>query len=77
MKFVYTDGDKICLYKDEVLFSGAADFDIDGDGNIFVTNGKHIFVIEDGKKRKLCDCGYCVNISCPHESAAPSSVFDL
>ncbi len=68
---------KLVNSKNEVIFSGAADYDIDGDGNVFVTNGKHIFVISGGKRKKLCDCDYCVNISCVHESKNSSSVFDL
>lgn len=70
-------GWKLVKGKDEVIFSGAADFDIDSDGNILVTNGKHIFVIENGKKKKLCDCENCVNISCVHESSSSSPIFDL
>ncbi len=68
---------KLVKGKDEVIFSGAADFDIDSDGKILVTNGRRIFVIENGKKRKICDCEYCVNISCVHESSSSSPVFDL
>ncbi|MCD8371935.1 MAG: hypothetical protein LUD27_01385 [Clostridia bacterium] len=62
---------------DEVLFSGAADYDIDGGGNIIVTNGKHIFALNGGKKQKLCDCGYCVNVACLHTSDTKTAVFDF
>ncbi len=59
------------------IFSGVADYDIDENGNIIVTNGRHIFAVKDGVKTKLADCEFCVNISFAHSCVKNCNLFDL
>jgi len=51
--------------------SGVADYDVTDDGEFIATDGRHIFVIKDGKSKKVCDAENCLTVSaCPEITAA-------
>lgn len=61
----------------KVIKSGVADYDIDGDGTIIITNGRRIFAVKDGECKKICNADCCVRVNCRHDSAKKSSLFDF
>lgn len=50
----------------EVIKDGVCDFDIAEDGTFIATNGRRVFAIKDGKRRKLCNAEMCLHVACKH-----------
>ena len=46
----------------EVLASGVLDYAVLEDGEIIFTNGKKIFCLKEGKKTKLLNVSFCLNV---------------
>lgn len=61
----------------EVLASGVADFDIATDGTIYYTNGRRIFALKDGVKRKVCNTSLCLRVSCRHSHNKSADLFNF
>lgn len=59
----------------EVLATGVADYDISSRGEIVYTNGRHIFSVVDGKRKKLCSAGLCLNVAFEHSSKKDDDLF--
>lgn len=58
------------------LAEGVADFDIAEDGTIVYTNGRRIFTLKDGVKKKVCNAERCFRVSCIHRAdKKPDSPF--
>lgn len=67
----------INLTTGEELASGAAAFDISDDGTIYYTNGRRIFSIKEGKRKKLANISLCLSISCPHSFKKTDDLFNF
>lgn len=60
-----------------ILAEGVADFDICADGTVIYTDGKHIYALENGKKRKLCNTDCCLRLAVAHGCAKSYGLFDF
>ena len=49
--------------KVDVIKKGIIAYDVDSDGTIYASNGKHVLKIKDGKTEKLCDVNLATAIS--------------
>lgn len=67
-KLVELDGGK-------TVAEGVADFDVFDDGTVIYTDGKHIFAIENGKKRKICNTGCCLRVAVAHSCRDVGDLF--
>ncbi len=63
------------LSSGEELASGVASFDIAPDGTIYYTNGRRIFALKDGKRKKVCNVSLCLNINCVHSGKKENDLF--
>lgn len=61
----------------KVLASGVADFDVADDGTIIYTNGRRIFALRDGARKKLVNTEFCLRVSCRHTAKANDNLFDF
>ena len=63
------------------IAAGAADFCIveeNGSKEIVYTNGKHIFAVAEGqKRRKLADADFCLKVGGLTSAKTDSDLFDL
>ena len=67
------------LDKAEVLASGVADFVLieeNGKQTVVYTNGKHIFALQDGRKRKLLDVDFCIRLGAVNVGGGQTGLFD-
>lgn len=64
------------LTDNKVIAHGVADYDIDENGTIIYTNGKHIYAIENGVKRKLCQTDSCLTLSFYHNDLVKNDAID-
>lgn len=60
--------------KAEEVESGVCDFSLDGEGGVYYTNGKHVFYLKEGKKKKIADTDCCLALSASEgdDSALPA-----
>lgn len=67
--------------EDVVLASGVADFCLveeNGAPVLVYTNGKHIFSVREGEKRKkLLDTGYCLKVGAPFPAKEKGELYDF
>ncbi len=61
----------------EVLASGVADFDIGDDGTVIYTNGRRIFALRKGIRKKLVNTEFCLRVSCRHSAKQNDTLFDF
>ena len=43
--------------EESVLAKGVLAYDVDGAGRVVYSNGRHMFLLEEGKETHLCACG--------------------
>ncbi len=61
----------------EVLASGVAGFDISPEGTIYYTNGRRIFALKGGVRKKVCNTSLCLHISCRHSRQKSADFFNF
>ncbi len=69
---------KLSNGKEEVIKGGVCDFALCRDGGLYYTNGKHVFYLKDGERKKIADAEVCLCVATEnHASVAADDLFSL